>query len=322
MKYGIVSGIFWALDTIFLGIAISLFLPIEPVVSNPTTVLTGAVLLSLAGAALHDIFCSLWMLVYMGIKRRLKDSIRALKSRGGKVCMLAACLGGPVGMGGYVVAISNIGPAPTAIISTFYPALGAALATIFLKEKMKLRQWCALFVALAAIVVMGAATATEQASGDTTLGLIGALLCVVGWGSEAVLLSWGMRDEAVDNECALQIRETTSAVLYLLIVIPLVGALPTFTTAVSSPVSLVVGLAAALGVTSYIFYYQGIRKIGAGKAMAANISYSAWAVLFSLIILGKIPTLMEVVCCVFILLGTIGAASDNISIPRFFKAKK
>lgn len=321
MKYGIVSGIFWALDTIVLGIALSLFLPTGPVVLNPSLTISGAIILALVGAGLHDTFCALWMFLYMGARRRLKDTWNALKRRGGKVCILAACLGGPLGMGGYAIAISNIGPATTAIISSFYPALGAVLATIFLKEHMKVRQWLALFIAIAAIVFMGVATASDTSGGNFVLGFMGALLCVAGWGSEAVLLAWGMRDSAVDNECALQIRETTSAVLYLLLLLPCIGALPTLLEALTSPVSLVVALAAVLGVTSYLFYYQGIKKIGAGKAMAANISYSAWSVIFSFIILGKVPDGAEIVCCVCILLGTIFAATDTVWPVTFLTRK-
>ncbi len=36
-------------------------------------------------------------------------------------------------MSGYLIAIDNIGPGLTAIISTFYPALGTLLAFILLK---------------------------------------------------------------------------------------------------------------------------------------------------------------------------------------------
>ena len=38
--------------------------------------------------------------------------------------MVAALLGGPVGMTGYLIAINNIGPGYTAIISSYYPAVG------------------------------------------------------------------------------------------------------------------------------------------------------------------------------------------------------
>ncbi len=44
--------------------------------------------------------------------------------------------------------------------------------------------------------------------------------------------------------------------------------------------------------------------------MALNISYSAWAVVSGVILLGAIPGPVEVACCVAILCGTILAASD------------
>ena len=72
------------------------------------------------------------------------------------------------------------------------------------------KQFVALLAALAGIIVMGYVSSGESELGNPILGLFGALLCVLGWGSEAVICAWGMRDDAVDNETALQIRETTS----------------------------------------------------------------------------------------------------------------
>lgn len=64
------------------------------------------------------------------------------------------------------------------------------------------------------------------------------------------------------------------------------------------------------GTCSYLFYYKGISVIGAARGMALNISYSAWAVLFGLILLGTVPGPVEIVCCIAILCGTILAACD------------
>ena len=255
-------------------------------------------------------FCALWLLLYMGVRGRLKDTLAALKTRSGKVVMLGALLGGPLGMTGYVIAINNIGAGYTAIISSFYPAFGTLMAVLLLKEKITAGRLIALFVALGGIIAMGYLSADTTVVGDPTIGLIAAIVTVVGWGSEAVLCAWGMRDDAVDNETALQIRETTSAIVYLFVILPIFGAwmftwtsLPTFGVGV-------VALAALAGTASYLFYYKGIATIGAAKGMALNISYSAWAVLFGLILLGSVPGPVEIICCVAILCGTILAACD------------
>lgn len=302
MKYGLMSGMLWGLDTVILGIGLAL----APYVGTAEALAFAAI----AGAFLHDAFCAVWLFAYMGARGRLKDTLRALKTRSGKVVMLGALLGGPVGMTGYVVAISNIGPAYTAIISAFYPAFGTLMAVLFLKEKMELRQVLALAVALCGIVTMGYLSAESSEVGNAALGLVGAAACVVGWGSEAVICAWGMRDDAVDNETALQIRETTSAVVYGVAVIPLFGAWSFTASAIPSFATAVVALSGLAGAVSYLFYYKGISVIGAAKGMALNISYSAWAVLFGLVLLGTVPGVVDVVCCVAIIVGTVLAASD------------
>ena len=249
----------------------------------------------------------------MAVRGRLKDTVAALRTRSGKVVAAAALLGGPFGMTGYVVAINELGPGITAIISSFYPAFGAFLAVFALKEKMEPKRWVALAVAMAAIIVMGAAASDMEMPGNAMVGIAAALACVVGWGSEAVLLAWGMRDDSVDNETALQIRETTSGLVYLVVILPLFAAWPFAAQVFATPATAVVAGAALAGTVSYLFYYKGIDKIGAAKAMAANISYSAWAVVLGMVLLGHVPSPVEVLCCIAILCGTVLASADDWS---------
>ncbi len=302
MRYGIASGILWGLDTVVLGIGLAM----APFVGTPEAIALAAIV----GAFLHDAACALWLFGYMGARCRLRDTLAALKTRSGKVVMLGALLGGPLGMTGYVVAINNIGAGYTAIISAFYPAFGALMAFLVLKERMRPRQFTALGCALCGVMVMGYATSGDAVSGNAALGLAGAVVCVVGWGSEAVLCAWGMRDDAVDNETALQIRETTSAVVYALVVLPLFGAWGFTASAVPSLATGVVALSGLAGAASYLFYYKGIATIGAARGMALNITYSAWAVVFGLVLLGSVPSVLQVVCCVVIMAGTVLAACD------------
>lgn len=302
MKYGLFSGILWGLDTVVLGIALSM----SPYIGTAEAIAFAAI----ASSFLHDAGCAIWLMIYMGAKRRLKDSLAALKTRSGKVVMLGALLGGPIGMTGYVIAINNIGAAYTAIISAFYPALGAFLSFVLLKEKMDGKQIASLVAALVGVMAMGYISAGDSEMGNATLGLVGAILAVIGWGSEAVLCAWGMRDDAVDNETALQIRETTSALVYGIVVLPLFGAWGFTASAAPSLATGVIALSALAGTASYLFYYKGISVIGAAKAMALNISYSAWAVVFGFVLQGTVPTPATVFFCVLILAGTVLAASD------------
>ncbi len=128
---------------------------------------------------------------------------------------------------------------------------------------MRVGQVAALAVALAGVIGMGYASSVGQAAaGDTLVGLLGAAACVVGWGSEAVLCAWGMRDDAVDNETALQIRETTSALVYGIVVLPLFGAWGFVSSAFPSAGTAIVAASALAGAASYLFYYKGSPSSG------------------------------------------------------------
>ena len=308
MRYGIGSGALWGLDTVILAIALAL---------NPFATDAHA---SLGAAALHDAVCALILLVFMAMRGRLKDTWRAIHTRSGRAVMVAALLGGPIGMSGYLLAIDQIGAGYTAIISTFYPALGTALAVLVLKERMRPRQVIALAVAIGAIIATS--YTSTSVSGSALWGVLGALAAVVGWGCEAVILAWGMRDDAVDNETALQIRETTSGLTYLVLVVPLGGALSSTGQALTSPGAMgLVALAAAAGTASYLFYYKAIDLLGAARAMALNISYSAWAVLFAFLLQSIVPAPIQIVLCVVILVGTVLAATENWRELTSFKSQ-
>lgn len=308
MRYGVLSGILWGLDTVVLAIALGMGL----FLNAPEA--------ALSSAFLHDALCAVVLLVYMGVRGRLQDTIAALRTRSGKVVMVAALLGGPIGMSGYLIAINSIGPGYTAILSSFYPAVGAVLAFVFLKERMKPRQIVALLAALAGVMVMGwSSTGADQVS-NPWLGIGAAVLCMVGWGSEAVILAWGMREEAVDNETALQIRETTSGLVYGLIVIPIVGQWGFVSRVFATPATAVILLAAIAGSASYLYYYKAIDTIGAARGMGLNISYSAWAVIFALALPPHtIPTVLQVLCCVVVLIGTVLSASPDWSELRSWR---
>lgn len=299
MKWGIFSGALWGLDTSILALAL-VFVPFLDASES-----------SLSSALLHDVTAALVLLVYMGLRGRLRDSLAAVKTQSGRAVMLSALLGGPFGMTGYLIAINHIGPGFTAIISTFYPAVGTVLAFVFLKERMSPKQIIALLVALGAIVMIGYSSTQTVTEGNPVLGVIAALACVFGWGSEAVILAWGMRDDAVDNETALHIRETTSALVYVIVVAPIAGVVGFTLRAIPTVGTGVIAIAAIAGTASYLFYYKAIDTVGASRGMALNISYSAWAVIFAFLLQGTVPSVLQIVCCVVILVGTVLAATPN-----------
>lgn len=301
MIWGFGAALTWALDTVILSVALAKGV----FVSTPQAIALAA----FVSTFLHDACSAVTAFAYMAVRRKLRDTLAILKTRAGLVIMGAALIGGPIGMTGYVISVNNIGAAYAAAISAFFPAWGAFLAGIVLKERMHWFQWLGLMACLVAVAVLGY-TPAAGIPGDWTVGIIGALVCVVGWGTEAVVVDWGLRNTAVDNEVAMQIRQTTSALAYALIILPVLGGWGFATDVLGSDALPLIVLAAVSGTVSYLCYYRAIDLIGAPRAMAINITYSAWAIPISLVILGSIPDAKGVVCAIVIILGAICAATD------------
>lgn len=300
MISGLLSGILWGLDTVILGVALAM----NPFVSTNEAILMAP----FVSTFLHDAFSSIWMLIYMGIKKQYKNVIRAFKTKSGKYIALGALLAGPIGMSGYVMAIKYIGPAYTAIISSLFPALGAFLSYVFLKEKMSKIQIIGLLASVSGIIILGYAPDNTQIT-NLALGFGCAIICCIGWASEAVICAYGLRDPNITDEQALQIRQLSSALFYGIVIINVIkGWNFTFQIITTSSAAIIL-LAALFGTASYLFYYRSISTIGASKSMALNITYVAWSIVFSTVLLGTLPDLKSIICGIIIIAGSLIAAN-------------
>lgn len=301
MIYGLLSGILWALDTVLLGYVLS----ITPFISTNEAIFVAP----FVSTFLHDIFSSFWMIIYMSFTGLLIKTIKLMKTKSGMYIMLGSILGGPLGMSGYILSIKYIGPSYTAIISSVYPAIGALLSYIFLKEKIKLTSIIGLIISILAIMIFGYVPGEEIR--NLPLGFIFAILCVMGWATEGVICALAMKENYISPEQSLQIRQLTSAIFYGFLIIPLIKGVKFALIVISTKASIPIGVAALVGTISYIFYYKSIRKIGATKAMALNITYSAWSIFLGLILLHNDINLKSIICCIVIIIGSI-MASDGL----------
>lgn len=140
-------------------------------------------------------------------------------------------------------------------------------------------------------------------------------MCAFGWGTEAVILSKCFRGGELKSRHALQIRQTVSAAIYGLAIIPVIGGVPLTLRLFGKenvPVLLTIAGAAFFATVSYLCYYKAISKLGAAKAMGLNITYTAWAVLFSVIIFrdGSVLNAGNVLCCIAVVVFGILSAVD------------
>jgi len=311
---GIGSAVTWGIDTVL----VALVLAMSPFSSE------GAVILApIITACFHDVFSTAWTFIYLVLTRQLKPLAKAMKTRSGMVVVLAAIMGGPVGMTGYVMAIQSIGASYTAIISSLYPAFGAVLAYLILKEKIGKKGWAGLFVAILGILLIGY---SPNESGVNIVGFIWAIVCVIGWGSESVICAIGMKDDEVSAESALQIRQLTSGIVYAALIVPMIGGMGLSLEALrSNSVWWLIAVALA-GTASYLFYYQSIDKIGATKAMGLNSTNTVFAIIFDVIINGTQLSLKTIICSLMVMGGVYfvakaSAEAEETEIPTLVEAE-
>ena len=304
MISGIIAGITWAIETIVLGIALSM----TPFIETEQAI----ILAPFVSTFLHDLFSAIWSLIYNVVRGNMGKVMKAISTKSGKYVALAAVIGGPVGMTGYVLSVANMGASIGAIASSIFPAIGAVLAYFFLKEKMSWYRW--VFLVLAIIGVYGLSYSQELNINNFWIGILGTLMCSFGWGIEAVIIAKCVKDEAITDEYALLIRQTTSALVYGIVILPLMKGW-SFTASLfnnTSNLIPIIILAAFFATISYLFYYKSISEIGASKAMALNITYSAWAVVISIVFLKDYSLINPVIiiCTIVVLVFGILAAAD------------
>lgn len=308
MSYGLLSGILWGLDTVILGIALSM----TPFISSEEAIMFAPFI----STFLHDFFSSIWTMIYLFFSGSLKEMFKVARTKSGCFIVLGALLGGPIGMSGYLLAIKYIGSSYTAIISALYPAVGAFLSYVFLKEKMKPISIIGLFMSIAGIILLGYSPVGEV--NNLLLGFLFAFVCVIGWASEAVICSYGMKDEEITPDQSLQVRQMTSAIFYGIVIIPILGAVNFTANVIPTNATVVIMLAALVGTASYLCYYKGIHQIGSTKAMSLNITYSAWAIIIGVFLNDNVIDVKCIICCLIIIVGSILASGDIKELKNIF----
>lgn len=304
MISGIIAGITWAIETICIGVALGM--------SQFCSTEQAVFLAPFVSTFIHDFFSAVFSFGYNVIRGKLKNVLKAYKTKSGKMVSIAAIIGGPIGMTGYVMAVNYMGASIGAIASAIFPAIGSILAFLFLKEKMKWYQW--VFLVITLLGVYGLSYSPELQIHNFWLGLLGALMCSFGWGIEAVILAKSLTDPEVTDEYALQIRQTTSAIIYGVVILPFLNGWEFIPTLFHNDAGILIGTIALAGLfatISYLFYYKAIAEIGASKAMALNVTYCAWAIIFTAV-LGDTSVLnpLTIVCTLIVLVCGIFAAAD------------
>lgn len=314
MIVGLLSGLTWAVETVLMGIVLGM---------SPFFTTAQAMLLApFAATFLHDLFSALSLFIYNGVRGKTKDFFKILKKPGCKWLVLGATIGGPIGMTGYTMAVNYMGASVGSVATAVYPAIGTVLAFLFLKEKVKWYQWVFLFLTL--LGVYGLSYSPDLNVTNFWLGLLGAFMCAFGWGTSTVILAKCLKDPDMDESYVLTLRQSVSALVYGVIILPVLGAwkfIPTLFT-LREPLLIPVLVGSALAATvSYLMYYVSLDKIGAAKTMALNVTYPAWAIILTVIFFGDTSMLnpLSILCTLVVVVCGVLAACD---MKQLFGRKK
>ena len=298
MLNALLSGIFWGADTSFMGYYFSMY----------SIYFMVPLLFPIFITFIHDMVSALLINISILVTGRFNAVIEDIKKAKSKYIWLGSLLGGPIGMCSFMLAIEYTGPTITAIISSIYPAVGLFFAYIFLKEKRKPYQVVALFIAIAFIIALG--VIDEDHTNRSVMGIIFALLCACAWGSEAVLCSYGMKSGEISNLSAICIRQNLSMITYGA-VLALYFVFFSYGESIDLNSSLsYVGMAAIFGSTSYYCYYRALATIGVSRAMALNISYTAFSAIFSYLLFGMELTMSQMLIGFCIVVSGLISAYD------------
>jgi len=293
---GLLTGVTWGLDGVLMGMVLGL----APFTNNMSIFAA-----PLVGACLHDGFAALWLFVLNVLNGKWRDYGRTLKTRPAKMIILAAILGGPIGMSGNLLGIYFAGASYTAAITAAYPVIGAILGSIFLKEKISRRVWAGIILAISGSFIVGMVPPEGADHPHFYLGIGLAAIAAVGWAVEGVMSTYGM--DLVDSDIAIGIREATSFFVYIFAIIPLFGgvAYQILYDSITRPSGWYIAGIGLVGATSFLSWYRAMNMTGVGRAMGLNVTFALWSVFFGWLLNDLQLTPNLIVGVVVISMGTI-----------------
>lgn len=289
-------------------------------------------LLAALGNAINDTCSAFWAIGNSLVQGKFKDFIRCLNSKPGRIIVGAALLGGPVAGTAYVIALQMAGPIIVPI-SALCPAIAAILGKILYKQEITKRMSVGIAICVCASFLIGSTGFSGGVSGTVFLGIFIAFIAALGWGFEGCVA--GYASTMVDPQIGICIRQLTSGIANLFIVVPIMGLLAgglevsknlviqAFT---SGPAMIWFVLSGLLTFLTFMSWYKGNSMCGAGLGTACNGTYSFFGPFFCYLILGVISGIegwslpaVAWIGAIIMMLGILTIATNPLD---FFRKKE
>lgn len=287
----ILSGMFYGTYTAFMTFAMTRGIWVDWYGANSgLSSFAVMFLLSALGAATTDTCSAAWSIGIAAVKGKLGDFFRCIRTKPGAVMVVAAMIGGPLASTAYVVGLQQAGSIVVPI-SALCPAIGAILGRVLFKQRLNARMMLGIGICFFASAMIGSTGFGDEAPSNLFLGLFFGLLAAFGWGIEGCVCGYGT--SMIDPEIGITIRQVTSSLSNLIILVPLfsmisgVSALDmigaAFTDGTAMPWFIVAGMGSYLG---FMLWYKGNAMCGAALGMSCNGAFSFWGPFFCWLVLG------------------------------------
>ena len=294
IMFAVASGMFYGLYTAFMtqGMGAGIWLNWY---GGAVSVFATFYTLSALGAAVNDVCSAIWALIIAALKGKLGDFGRSIRTKPGAVMILAAVIGGPFASTCYVLGL-QMGGSIIVPIAALNAAIGAILGKVLFKQKLTGKMILGIVICFAAAVLIGSTAFADgfDFSGGAVLGMFAGLFAAIGWGVEGAVAGYGT--SMIDYEIGITIRQCTSGVTNVIILVPLLSLIggdgvgsafsligQAFTDGGSIIFFIISGLCA---VPAFSFWYKGNSMCGAALGMACNGMYAFWGPLACFLIIG------------------------------------
>ncbi len=250
-------------------------------------------LLGALGAATTDTCSAVWALLIAVVRGKLGDFFRCLKTKPGLVMVVGALIGGPLASTAYVVGLMKAGSIVVPI-SALCPAVGAILARVWFKQELNARMMLGIFICFLASLMIAIPSLGGDAPDGMFVGICFGFFAALGWGFEGCVCGYGT--SMIDSEVGITIRQVTSGLSNLIILVPIFGmmsgdvnTLGLVVQSFTDGASLIYFALAGLGAYgAFMFWYKGNSMCGAALGMSCNGTFSFWGPFCCWIILGVI----------------------------------
>ncbi|MCI7328027.1 MAG: hypothetical protein MSS48_00895 [Clostridiales bacterium] len=252
--------------------------------------------LSALGAAVNDLCSAVWSLIYAAIIGRLGDFKRSLRTKPGRILIIAAIIGGPFASTCYVIGLQMAGSiiVPIAALNA---AIGAIIGRFLYKQKLSAGMILGIVICFCAAVLIGSTGMTGLSfDGKAVLGMAAAFLAALGWGIEGAV--GGYACCIVDYEVAIVIRQCTSGIVNAVILVSILSIMggdkigtgfrllgAALTDGPSIWMFFIAGMFASF---SFKFWYKGASMCGAALGMGCNGTYAFWGPFWCFIVIGLV----------------------------------